>query len=59
MAREEEGRWAVVNKNLDTGESVQYMETPQDWVAKTFADRANEGFKKAGRNIESSVVRLF
>lgn len=58
MAREEEGRWAVVNKNLDTGESVQYMETHQDWVAKLFSERANKSYAKDGRNYESSVVKL-
>lgn len=58
MARDENGRWAVVNTNLDTGESVRYMETSQDWVAKTFADKANEAFKKGGRNFESTVVSI-
>lgn len=58
MAKDETGKWAVENTNLDTGETVRYMETSQDWVAKSFAERANAAFAKSGVRAESSAVRL-
>jgi hypothetical protein len=55
---EDNERWAVENTNLDTGETVRYMETSQDFVAKTLSDKANERFKEQGVNCVSKIIAI-
>jgi hypothetical protein len=51
-------KWAVENTNLETGETVRVMETPQDWTAELVAKTANEYFQRSERPYESRYFEL-
>jgi hypothetical protein len=51
-------KWAVENTNIETGQTVRFMETPQEWTAQLFCETANRIFTEEGRLQKSRVVKL-
>lgn len=51
-------KWAVETTNLDTGQTARLMESPQEWTAELYRDRANETFALTGRRQEAKVIKL-
>lgn len=55
---EDKAKWAVENVNTESGLRVRLIETPQEWTAQLFHDKANEYFKAHNRPVKSVIIRL-
>jgi hypothetical protein len=51
-------KWAVENRNKETGWVVRVIECQSDWAAQLLSDNANKAFKEGGHPHESYVVKL-